>query len=664
MKPFRAAVLALGVLLLLAMPGSSYYRIDYGDGYLKWPNATAHMYIDPGVFPPGNEFHRGLTNAMGTWNRVDDCSFRFTHSNATGGAPLYYNSSMHFDGNNSISAYTNLLDPFTYAVTVFDWSVVNQTTDLHDTDLLFNPDIAWSTTGNPWAGDLESVAVHELGHVLGLDHQPDIANSVMYPYIGDGDIYRTLDQDDIDGIRAIYPGIGNPGIPPTPQPDLLFVENLAVTHPQSGQTVTEATQRSTLRISGTFRNPHEAEAIVNTLSLSPGALMYGQSATIDPEGAADFRFDAVVVAGPGEYPVRVRFSGWTTTDYFATSDLVTGESIRVTRAPISHIVQDSLGMDLGPNGEDVVHLRAMRGSKIRIDLRDTTAFWSGEREIEVRDEDGVLLRSARGSGALSLKPVKLRRSKVAVSSPVLTGCRLPSGTVVEFDPPADGLDDFELTEAGAATLLVRVEGGADKRKLKLKLKGTVDTGAGGKPKKLKAKGKLEAGRETVELRLPDLPAGSRITAALKPVRKKKPDAEPATLEVTIRNHGNKSGEYLLLTGGSLGVKKFKRKGTFDANAERIEVVLPALPARTEIDVEIAAGRKATGAPPVVVGYRTPRGLLIEFDEEETSLESFPLNEPGEYRLVLALPDGPSPAPRSFKMKGRCELTDGIMISDL
>jgi hypothetical protein len=53
--------------------------------------------------------------------------------------------------------------------------------------------------------DVANTLTHEAGHVVGLDHSTDM-NSVMYPTAKLGEISkRTLVQDDIDGVCAIYP---------------------------------------------------------------------------------------------------------------------------------------------------------------------------------------------------------------------------------------------------------------------------------------------------------------------------------------------------------------------------------------------------------------------------------------------------------------------------
>ena len=54
------------------------------------------------------------------------------------------------------------------------------------------------------AMDLQTVATHEIGHLLGLAHTP-VQEAVMYAIISPGST-KGLNQDDIDGIRALYAG--------------------------------------------------------------------------------------------------------------------------------------------------------------------------------------------------------------------------------------------------------------------------------------------------------------------------------------------------------------------------------------------------------------------------------------------------------------------------
>ncbi|KAK3010601.1 hypothetical protein RJ639_010777 [Escallonia herrerae] len=68
----------------------------------------------------------------------------------------------------------------------------------------YDADEKWSLNPSRDQVDLESVAVHEIGHLLGLNHTLDIPGAIMYPEFSYGIIKRNLYSDDIEGIRVLY----------------------------------------------------------------------------------------------------------------------------------------------------------------------------------------------------------------------------------------------------------------------------------------------------------------------------------------------------------------------------------------------------------------------------------------------------------------------------
>ncbi|KAF7135784.1 hypothetical protein RHSIM_Rhsim08G0060800 [Rhododendron simsii] len=72
------------------------------------------------------------------------------------------------------------------------------------TDGRFHYNGDYSFTVKPVAGSfhLETVALHEIGHLLGLEHSTD-QDAVMWPYIPPATI-KGLNADDIQGIRTLY----------------------------------------------------------------------------------------------------------------------------------------------------------------------------------------------------------------------------------------------------------------------------------------------------------------------------------------------------------------------------------------------------------------------------------------------------------------------------
>jgi hypothetical protein len=76
-----------------------------------------------------------------------------------------------------------------------------------DADIAFNPRAEFSTSTPPLANyfDLQSVATHEAGHALGLDHS-GVAHAVMFPAGDTGESQqRTLSTDDLIAIAFLYP---------------------------------------------------------------------------------------------------------------------------------------------------------------------------------------------------------------------------------------------------------------------------------------------------------------------------------------------------------------------------------------------------------------------------------------------------------------------------
>lgn len=76
-----------------------------------------------------------------------------------------------------------------------------------DADIEFNPQDQFATSSPTPSGDfdLQSIATHEIGHLLGMDHS-GLGNAIMFAFGDTGGVpNRALSTDDILGIGSIYP---------------------------------------------------------------------------------------------------------------------------------------------------------------------------------------------------------------------------------------------------------------------------------------------------------------------------------------------------------------------------------------------------------------------------------------------------------------------------
>ena len=92
----------------------------------------------------------------------------------------------------------------TLALTTVTYNI--NTGEIYDADVEINSHDAPITVGDQNVqADLASILTHESGHFLGMAHTT-VTDATMYPSYQYGDTsLRTLAQDDIDGICAIYP---------------------------------------------------------------------------------------------------------------------------------------------------------------------------------------------------------------------------------------------------------------------------------------------------------------------------------------------------------------------------------------------------------------------------------------------------------------------------
>jgi peptidoglycan hydrolase-like protein with peptidoglycan-binding domain len=129
---------------------------------------------------PATDARNAVRSGIRRWSHVA----RFTFSEVASGGDIQigWYSGDHGDGS-----------PFDGSGRVLAHAFFPSTGDIH-----FDEDEYWTNNGGGY--DLESVAVHEAGHSIGLDHSSD-SSAVMYAsYTG----RRDLAADDILGAQSVY----------------------------------------------------------------------------------------------------------------------------------------------------------------------------------------------------------------------------------------------------------------------------------------------------------------------------------------------------------------------------------------------------------------------------------------------------------------------------
>ncbi len=196
----------------------------------KWPQPSTTMYIGPmtGTSPNGITWKNAFTQAAASWR--NNSKFDFLLSNT--GVPRCSQTDLRNFVDFSSDTCDTAFGDSTLAVTLIFTPTTGATTEIVKTDILFNSAIAWDVYRGPLvieSIDFRRVAVHELGHALGLDHE-ETASAIMAAFISDLDIPTA---DDFNGVAAHYGGpITEP--PPGDAPIVIALEEPAVSGISNG----------------------------------------------------------------------------------------------------------------------------------------------------------------------------------------------------------------------------------------------------------------------------------------------------------------------------------------------------------------------------------------------------------------------------------------------
>src|SRR5918997_5624794 len=222
-----ATLLVLAALTLAPAARPRAYTLQYTNTaaatQVRWPTTSITVALSTSLNNPpayvratGAQVVLAARRALSRWALASNIQFNVTTSNNQDAVADGVSLITIADTGANRSLFTTGVQPGRARVTFDDAG------NISEADLAVNPLVTrfdafgnqvasfFSADGTADSYDLESTFVHEIGHMLGLEHSGVVAAS-MQPRQGTNGTYnlpgltaRTLSSDDVAGVRAVY----------------------------------------------------------------------------------------------------------------------------------------------------------------------------------------------------------------------------------------------------------------------------------------------------------------------------------------------------------------------------------------------------------------------------------------------------------------------------
>lgn len=322
MRRIIATLLAI-FLTVPAEPAFAYLkfgtRVNGRQVTLKWMQTPVRYFVSSRSAIPGvsvDDFQAAVGRAFAQWQAVPTSAIAYQFAGLTAGLPgeedglstLGFRNRPELD---RVLASTNFLVDISSGA-------------LLESDIFFNSSFSWSTApaGELGRFDLESIALHEIGHLSGLGHsalgETELregggrrvlgAEAVMFPIaFASGTIAgRTLKADDIAGISDLYPdgnftaSTGSISGTVTKDGQPIFGAHIVAFDPASGSMVAtfSLNAQGQFSINGLSPGPHVVR--VEPLDDAEIDSFFDGSLAVDIDFKVSFLDRLVVVAAGGD----------------------------------------------------------------------------------------------------------------------------------------------------------------------------------------------------------------------------------------------------------------------------------------------------------------------------------------------------------------------------